>query len=131
MRITLAFVALGVSLSVTAGLGACAQEAPSLQERLFSGQIANIDTLGVRQYVERLSETRTDSAEVYFNIRGEPVAWRAWIDGTYHVYWQPYGRFIVTEDELAALEVFKQNRQLLEMLEGLELVERAAKRQSE
>ena len=123
-------LAVALLLVVFFGAGACAQNAPSLQERLFSGQIAPIDTIGVRRFLDRVSDSRTDSAEVYFNVRGEPVAWRAWIDGTYFVYWQPYGRFSVNDTALMALEVFKQDRQLLEMLEGLELVEQAAKRRS-
>lgn len=128
MQIVRSVLALAVTLCVTAGLGACAQDATSLEERLFSGQIAPIDTLGARQFAEQVSDSRIDSAEVYFNVRGEPVAWRAWIDGTYYVYWQPYGRFVVSDTALIALEVFKENRQLLELLEGLELVEEAAKR---
>ncbi len=129
LSIRRAALALMVIPAVTTGMGACAQNTTSLQERLFSGQIAPIDTLGVRHYTDRVSEVRTDSAEVYFNVHGEPVAWRAWIDGTYYVYWQPYGRYSVSDTTLLALEVFKQNRQLLEMLEGLELVEQAAKRE--
>ncbi len=128
MRMTRVAPVVTMILSASWIMGARAQEAPSLQERLFSGQILHIDTLGVRQYAERISEDRTDSAEVYFNIRGEPVAWRAWIDGTNYVYWQPYGRFEVSDTTLLALQVFKENRQLLEMLEGMELVEQAAKR---
>ncbi len=130
MKCFRAATALLVVFSTAAGMGACAQDSLSLEERLFSGQIQTIDTLGVRQFTDRVSETRTDSAEVYFNVRGEPVAWRAWIGDDYYVYWQPYGRFSVTDTTLVALQVFKENRQLLEMLEGLELVEQAAKRGS-
>ena len=120
MKFIRASVALILVFPVVAGIGACAQEKPSLETRLFSGEISSIDTLGVRQFVDEVSSSRTDSAEVYFNVRGEPVAWRAWIDGTYYVYWQPYGRFAVNDTTLVALEVFKENRQILEMLEGLE-----------
>lgn len=112
-----------------ATLSACAQTAePTLKQRLFEGGIAHIDTIGVRRLVERVDSGRTDSAEVYFNVRGEPVAWRAWIDGDYYVYWQPYGRFSVSDSTLLALEVFQKDRRLLEMLDGLELVEQAAKK---
>jgi hypothetical protein len=128
MRIIRASLALAATICFAVGLEACAQGTTSLEERLFSGQIAPIDTLGARQFTERVSDSRTDSADVYFNVRGEPVAWRAWIDGSYYVYWQPYGRFVVSDTALVALEVFKENRPLLEMLEGLELVEEAAKR---
>jgi hypothetical protein len=125
---TAMFLLFSLALTVSA----CAQGAvESLESRLFSGTIAPIDTLGVRVYTDQVSDSRTDSAEVYFNVRGEPVAWRAWIDGTYFVYWQPYGRYAVNDSTLLALDVFKQNRQLLEMLEGLELVEQAARRDSQ
>ena len=132
MRLLRDVILLTLALCIVVGVAACAQETGvPLEARLFEGKINAIDTLGVRRFVEEVSESRTDSAEVYFNIRGEPVAWRGWIDGRYFVYWQPYGRFEVDESALVALEVFKENRQLLEMLEGLELVERAAKKTSE
>ncbi|MDX1740412.1 MAG: hypothetical protein R3178_03925 [Rhodothermales bacterium] len=126
--IKLTALGLTVLTALVAGMGACAQNSPSLEERLFSGQIGSIDTIGVRHFTDQVSDVRTDSAEVYFNVRGEPVAWRAWIDGEYFVYWQPYGRFAVNDTALIALDVFKKNRQLLEMLEGMELVEQAAKK---
>ncbi len=106
-----------------------AQEAEmSLEARLLGGQLDSIDTLGVRYFNQRVTEARTDSAEVYYNVRGEPVAWRAWLDGRYYVYWQPYGRFQVSDSTLAALDVYRKDRQLLEMLEALERVEQAAKK---
>ncbi len=108
---------------------ACAQTPePTLKERLFDGRIANIDTIGVRRFVEQTDSGRTDSAEVYFNVRGEPVAWRAWIGGDYFVFWEPYGRFSVSDSTLLALQVYQRERRLLEMLDGLELVEQAAKK---
>lgn len=108
---------------------ACAQAPePNLKERLFEGRIAHIDTIGVRRFVDRFDSGRTDSAEVYYNVRGEPVAWRAWIDGDYFVFWEPYGRFSVTDSTLFALEVYQRERKLLEMLDALELVEQAAKK---
>lgn len=123
-RLTLLFVLLCLSV-----MPACAQTPePTLKERLFEGRIAPIDTIGVRRFVERTDSNRTDSAEVYFNVRGEPVAWRAWIGGNYFVFWEPYGRFTVTDSTLFALEVYQRERQLLEMLDGLELVEQAAKK---
>lgn len=116
------------ALCVCTSTGSLAQEKESsLKERLFENGIAPIDTIGVRRFVEEVSSGRTDSAEVYFDKSGEPSAWRAWVDGSYYVYWEPYGRFEVTDSALVALEVYKKHRRLLEMLEGLELVERAAK----
>ncbi|MBT8399360.1 MAG: hypothetical protein KJO98_02690 [Rhodothermia bacterium] len=110
-------------------ISACAQTPePTLKERLFEGRIAHIDTIGVQRFIEQIDSGRTDSAEVYYNVRGEPVAWRAWIDGDYFVFWEPYGRFAVSDSSLFALEVYQRERRLLEMLDGLELVEQAAKK---
>jgi len=119
------FAVLCTCLSIPAS---AQDNAPSLKERLFEGRINPIDTIGVRRFVEEVRPGKTDSAEVYFNNRGEPVAWRAWVDGSYYVYWEPYGRFEVSDSTLFALEVYMKNRTLLEMLEGLDLVEQAAKR---
>ncbi len=119
--------ALVLALVPTVSPANAQQVTSRLEAVLMEGRLESIDSLGVRQFAEQVTDSRRDSAEVYYNVHGDPVAWRAWIDGQYHVYWQPYGRFRVSDSTLAALEVFKRERPLLEMLEALELVEQAAK----
>lgn len=130
-------VTLWMSVLVTSA--AAAQDRP-----ISSTELPSIDTI-LSEWIEVHSggdslsyaiyvsdaPARTDTAEVYFNVDGQPRAWRAVVGGIRYAHVPTVGLFVVDDSLSDAFSVYATRRPLLEALELLQVIEARVKQPSD